>query len=187
MTQECSIEGCAKRIKSRSLCSAHYERKRLHGTTAAPVKTIGADRFDQTYRTAENGCLEWAGSKTHNGYGQLYDGTAMVRAHRFAWERANGPIPVGMVVDHTCFNRACVNVDHMRLLTSGQNNQNREGAQDRNKSGIRNVYWSKDKSKWFVRMGVSGRYLNFGYFSDKDEAGKVAATMRAEHMPYALR
>lgn len=181
----CSITGCAKRMKSRGLCSMHYERNRKHGTTNEPLRAIGSDRFDSTYQVTESGCWEWTGSTTHNGYGQLYDGTAMVRAHRYAWERTNGPIPEGLVVDHLCFTRRCVNVDHMRLLTAGQNQQNRQGAQDRNKSGLRNVYWSKDKSKWIVRMGVSGKYIHGGYFTDKEEAGRVAAEMRAELMPYS--
>ncbi len=44
-----------------------------------------------------------------------------VLAHRVAWMLANGPIPEGLVIDHLCRVRECVNVKHMRLLTRGEN------------------------------------------------------------------
>lgn len=47
--------------------------------------------------------------------------STMTTAHRAAWVYANGPIPEGMTVDHTCRNRRCVRVDHLRLLTLAEN------------------------------------------------------------------
>lgn len=41
--------------------------------------------------------------------------------HRIAWEAAHGEIPDGMTVDHTCRNRRCVNVHHLRLLSNEDN------------------------------------------------------------------
>lgn len=46
-------------------------------------------------------------------------------AHRVAWIEAHGPIPEGMVVDHRCKNPACVNLDHLRLVTKQQSNAER--------------------------------------------------------------
>lgn len=185
----CSIDGCANPAKSAGLCWTHYDRKRKGADLYAPV---GA-RFSTTEDSfkgriapdSESGCLLWTGSTTHNGYGRLWVGTKNVRAHRYAWERVNGPIPEGLVIDHMCWNRACVNVEHMRLLTAGQNQQNRQGAQDGSKSGLRNVYLSKDKSKWRVSVRVSGKDIHGGYFTDKEEAARVAAEMRAELLPYS--
>jgi hypothetical protein len=70
-------------------------------------------------------CDTWQGVTQSRGYGWRYlpgsgygqrDGR-MVLAHRHAWEQANGPIPEAMSVHHTCGNRRCLNVEHMRLLS----------------------------------------------------------------------
>ena len=58
-------------------------------------------------------CLLWTGYKDHDGYGRRHNGRS---AHQIAYEQAHGPIPPGMDVDHTCFVRACINPEHLRLL-----------------------------------------------------------------------
>ena len=42
-------------------------------------------------------------------------------AHRIAYEAANGPIPEGMVLDHLCRSRNCVNPDHLEVVTHAEN------------------------------------------------------------------
>lgn len=44
-----------------------------------------------------------------------------VRAHREAWEKANGPIPPGMFILHRCDNRACREPEHLFLGTHKDN------------------------------------------------------------------
>lgn len=44
-----------------------------------------------------------------------------VLVHCYVWERLVGPIPDGMVIDHQCRNRACCNIDHLRVVTPKQN------------------------------------------------------------------
>jgi HNH endonuclease len=73
-------------------------------------------------------CVVWTGSSTDNGYGKFRVGgpgssrtDAPVLAHRWAYEFFVGPIPEGLVIDHLCFNRKCVHIDHLEAVTSGEN------------------------------------------------------------------
>lgn len=44
-------------------------------------------------------------------------------AHRASWVATHGQIEDGMVVDHLCKNRQCVNVEHLRLLSHADNSR----------------------------------------------------------------
>lgn len=68
-------------------------------------------------------CVLWTGYIDSKGYGAVWDSERrkMVRAHRVAWEAVNGPIPSGLVIDHLCRNRACVNVAHLEVVTFKEN------------------------------------------------------------------
>jgi hypothetical protein len=69
--------------------------------------------YPPTLAFVRGACREWQGTRTPAGYG-LNKGRP---AHRVAYEAARGLIPVGLVIDHMCRNRACVNVDHLRAVT----------------------------------------------------------------------
>jgi hypothetical protein len=80
-------------------------------------------------RRGPDECWPWMGTTATQGYGTLGrgDGTRrLIRAHRAVWEQFNGPIPEhdsshGLVIMHTCDNRACCNPAHLRLGTQGDN------------------------------------------------------------------
>lgn len=75
-------------------------------------------------------CWEWTGAKVEKGYGlfTISDGNS-IRAHRFAYLQMIGEIPDGLVLDHLCRNRGCVNPWHLEPVTVAINN--RRGLADR--------------------------------------------------------
>lgn len=62
--------------------------------------------------------LDWP---ARGGYGRLHVEGSKVWAHRYSYEMLTGPIPDGLVIDHLCRNRACVNPAHMEPVTSREN------------------------------------------------------------------
>ena len=69
----------------------------------------------------ETPCLTWTAYKLPNGYGRFNWQRKVRNAHRLAYEVQVGPIPEGLVIDHLCRNRACVNVAHMEPVTNQVN------------------------------------------------------------------
>jgi hypothetical protein len=71
----------------------------------------------------ESTCWIYMGTTTHNGYGQVWVGTIRKNrpAHRVVWEAKHGPVPPGMVLDHLCRVRCCVNPAHLEPVSPLEN------------------------------------------------------------------
>lgn len=67
---------------------------------------------------------DWPGVVDRKGYAKSH-GRAV---HRREYERAHGPIPTGMTVDHLCFQPSCMNTAHMRLISHDENRRNQRSA-----------------------------------------------------------
>lgn len=66
-------------------------------------------------------CIEWTRAIDSDGYGRIQVGDKWKLAHRVEWEKRNGVIQDGMVIDHLCRVRHCVNTDHMEVVTPEEN------------------------------------------------------------------
>ena len=165
----CTIEGCGGKHIARGWCPMHYQRWQKHGDPLGGRTQYRDSEAAFAARTERrDGCLEWTGTLTSSGYGAIRSGGRYVVAHRYSWERTNGPIPEGMSLDHKCWNRACVEPAHLRLATHAENMGNRSGANSNSISGIRGIY--KEPSGTY-RAGISRdgtRHTEF--FATQEEA-----------------
>lgn len=66
-------------------------------------------------------CWIWTGYSKNGRYGSIGVNNRAKQAHVVAYELFTGPIPVGMVVMHTCDNPRCVNPDHLKVGTMKDN------------------------------------------------------------------
>lgn len=175
----CSYTGCEKPVHGRSLCQGHYRQMSL-GQTLREIRSsrTDAERFwSKVDKTAT--CWNWVASKK-SGYGNLKVGGVVVVSHRFSYELANGPIPAGMVVDHICLNRACVNPAHLRLASRKQNNEHLNPGRANNASGFRGAHWYERYGKWAAKVRHQGAGIHVGYYDTPEEAGEAARLKRLE-------
>lgn len=123
-----------------------------------------AERFEK-YVDRSGACWLWTGGSS-GGYGRIKEdapGRQQIGAHRVSYELTNGPIPKGMVVDHLCHVKLCVNPNHLRAIAIKQNLEHRAGPSRNNKSGYLGVYeyfpgcW-RGKVKHHGKENYTGRY-----------------------------
>lgn len=93
--------------------------KNLNLTRLAATDERFMARFEKLFKVGP-GCWEWIGHKT-GGYGRTYYKGASLMAHRLSFLLAGNEMPVGLVIDHICRNRGCINPQHLRLVTHREN------------------------------------------------------------------
>ncbi|MCT2182856.1 HNH endonuclease [Brevibacterium casei] len=182
MEKICSAEGCDRPRKKGRYCRGHAERVKKHGDprvhiplrawTKSPAESFAA-------RTRWNGdCLEWTGAMHETGYGIIWNGKRTQNAHRWAYEQKFGEVPSEVHIDHICFNRKCVNVEHLRAASSAENGSNLSYISSKSKTRYRNVY--PHGKGYEVSIQKNGRATYFGTYETLEEAVKVAAKKREE-------
>ena len=181
-TRNCSIEGCGRKHHAKGFCGMHMQRMNRRGVPDADrVRLFSPEERFEAYSAldSETGCLAWTGAKQPNGYGVMTrPGGGMIRAHRFAWERANGDIPEGAWIDHVCHRRDCVEVSHLRLADASKNGGNRAGANSTSGTGVRNVHMQGGMHR--VRVMKDRKSYCGGMHVSLEDAARAAKGLRAE-------
>ena len=155
-----------------------------------------AERFDAKFvRGTPDDCWLWLGAKQGHGYGafMVHSGDGTIGAHRFAWTRANGPIPEGMHVLHRCDTPSCVNPAHLFLGTHAENmaDRSRKGRQARLAGELAGMAKLNDVAVRVIRhlhaRGVSTRALQEAYGITKSTVCQIVIGDTWRHIGGPLR
>jgi predicted XRE-type DNA-binding protein len=91
-----------------------------------------ANRFwSKVQKLDKESCWIWQGAKFWDNYGMFKIDNLNLRAHRVAYEIANGSIETGKLILHRCDNKLCCNPHH---LYQGDQKQNMKDMTQRNRS-----------------------------------------------------
>ncbi len=106
-------------------------------------------------------CWEWKGRKLNSGYGSFSAGGEGRLAHRYAYERTCGGIPMGMEVCHTCDNPTCVNPNHLFIGSRKDNMQDclKKGRMNLNGLEKGRKYWigARHREESIKKISLSRR------------------------------
>lgn len=109
-----------------------------------------------------------AGRIKRDHYGKPYrqlkvDGKGMYE-HRAVWQKFNGEIPKGMVIDHIDGDSLNNRIENLRCVTHKDNNRSKMRRGRGSKSGYTGVTFDKSASKWKAHVEVDGKHKNLGLY-----------------------
>lgn len=132
--------------------------------------------------------------KTSNGHDVLIDAQDLPLVERWSWiavlkyhvwyacrnSHANGGKrvymhrqilgePVG-IVDHLDGNGLNNQRSNLRVGSHSENQRNRRGAQCNSASGIRGIYWHKQRGKWAATLRHHRKTISLGLFNQIEDA-----------------
>lgn len=138
----CQVDGCTTLAKARGWCNRHYLRWWSHGDPIAPTLPLGPSKgirdeygiplaaWDDVLKD-ETGCWLWQRQLTR-GYGRIWIDGENIGVHVYFYRCLAGDIPEGLVLDHLCRVRNCVNPEHLEPVPNGENVLRGEGLSAQN-------------------------------------------------------
>jgi hypothetical protein len=81
--------------------------------------------FNELVDKNEDGCWIFNGSLDKAGYGRVFFGYGVIKAHRLSYLLANKTMDHNLCVCHACDVKNCVNPDHLWQGTSAQNTKDK--------------------------------------------------------------
>lgn len=124
----CAVPVCGRPVLARGWCSPHWARWSRTGDVQAdlPVRVMGRTPYERVMATVWYIDGHWITTAvdTIHGYGQVSagrNGASPLKSHRVTYEHHRGSIPEGMVIDHLCRVKSCVNPDHLEVVTQSEN------------------------------------------------------------------
>jgi hypothetical protein len=86
-----------------------------------PHATPPVDRVLARIVVSDDGCWLYTGMRNRGGYGVVIERKAPRLAHRVTYLTLVGDVPEGLILDHLCRVRHCVNPDHLEPVTIAEN------------------------------------------------------------------
>lgn len=147
------------------------------------MRETGESRFWKNVERSD-GCWRWLGSLGGHGYGQIMVNRKAWTAHRYAYVLAHGEIPMrdgkhGAVVMHTCDNRWCVNPEHLRIGTQGDNLRDMFAKGRASNQNAKKVTCPSGHSLDKVTNGHNGRTMRYCSICHRDSCRRRDAKRKA--------
>jgi len=120
-----------------------------HEAILKPLVDIGSNPDD---------CWEWQGTINKNtGYGKKTHRGKAVLANRWVYQTLLGPIPEGLVINHKCANRRCVNPHHLEITDQAGNCRHGSGTKLSIKE-VTEIKAAKENKKWGDGARLARKY-----------------------------
>ena len=197
----CLVEGCTNKVFAKGYCSKHYSQLRNHGKIflySYRDKTNHIEIYDdyaEIYLIDKNNevcgkCLidvedidlvkniKWHRTNLQRSTYYCHSNDKNWKCiHRLIMNVTDPDVIIDHINHDGLDNRKC----NLRICTNQQNICNCKIPKN-NKSGVKGVYWSKDKNKWTVQVTINNKTKYIGRYDDFDEA--VKARLEAEKKYY---
>lgn len=106
------------------------------------------------------------------------------QAHRIIFLMHYGYLP--KIIDHINGKPQDNRIENLRAATHSENLRNSKIAKN-NTSGLKNVFWYKQRQKWGVRIIINKKSKSFGLYDDIELADLVAHEARNKYFGYFAR